>query len=63
MESVKDKPLEQKFFTYRRLFGSMYNSYSMFDETLKPFKEAEKKKLMHDLANVLSERRAQLECN
>ncbi len=60
---TKDKPLEQKFFTYRRLFGSMYNSYSMFDETLKPFKEAEKKKLMQELVNVLGERRAQLECN
>jgi len=55
--------LEQKFFTYRRLFGSMYNSYSMFDETLKPFKESEKKKLMQELVNVLGERRAQLECN
>ena len=60
---TRDKPLEQKFFTYRRLFGSMYNSYSMFDETLKPFKESEKKKLMQELVNVLSERRMQLECN
>lgn len=51
---TKDKPLEQKFFTYRRLFGSMYNSYSMFDETLKPFKEAEKKKLMQEIANTLA---------
>ena len=60
---TKEKPLEQRFFTYRRLFGSMYNSYSMFDETLKPFKEAEKKKLMQELVNSLNERRIQLECN
>lgn len=51
---TKEKPLEQKFFTYRRLYGSMYNSYSMFDETLKPFKEAEKKKLMQEIANTLA---------
>lgn len=53
---TKDKPLEQKFFTYRRLYGSMYNSYSMFDETLQPYKEAEKKKLMQELVNVLSQK-------
>ena len=48
------KPIEQKFFTYRRLYGSMYNSYSMFDETLRPYKEAEKKKLMQEMANTLA---------
>lgn len=48
------KPIEQKFFTYRRLYGSMYNSYTMFDKTLKPFKEAEKKKLMQEIANTLA---------
>ena len=53
---TKDKPLEQKFFTYRRLYGSMYNSYSMFDETLLPYKEAEKKKLAQELVNVLASR-------
>lgn len=51
---TRDKPLEQKFFTYRRLFGSMYNSYSMFDETLQPYKEAEKKRLMQEMANTLA---------
>lgn len=51
---TRDKPLEQRFFTYRRLFGSMYNSYSMFDETLQPYKEAEKKKLMQEMANTLA---------
>ena len=48
------KPIEQKFFTYRRLYGSMYNSYSMFDETLRPYKEAEKKRLMQEMANTLA---------
>lgn len=48
------QPIEQRFFTYRRFYGSMYNSYTMFDEALKPYKEAEKKKLMQDLANTLS---------
>lgn len=51
---TKDKPLEQKFFTYRRLYGSMYNSYSMFDETLQPYKESEKKRLMQEIANTLA---------
>ena len=48
------EPLEQGFFTYKPIFGLMYNSYSMFDETLKPFKEAEKKKLMQEIANTLA---------
>lgn len=46
--------LEQRFFTYKRLYGSMYNSYSMFDETLLPYKESEKKKLAQELVNVLA---------
>lgn len=53
--------LEQHFFTYRRLYGSMYNSYSMFDETLQPYKEQEKKRLMAELCKSLNERRIQLE--
>ena len=32
----------------------MYNSYSMFDETLRPYKEAEKKRLMQEMANTLA---------
>lgn len=47
------KPLEQGFFTYKPIYGLMYNSYSMFYSTLNPFKEAEKKKLMQELANTL----------
>lgn len=47
-------PLEQGFFTYKPIFGLMYNSYSMFDETLRPYKEAEKKKLMQEIANTLA---------
>lgn len=58
---TKDKPLEQKFFRYRRLYGSMYSSYSMFNEALQPYKEAEKKKLMQELCKNLMERRNQLE--
>ena len=34
----------------------MYNSYSMFYNTLNPYKEAEKKKLIQKLVNTLSER-------
>lgn len=51
---TRDKPLEQQFFTYHRLYGSMYNSYSMFDETLLPYKQAEKKKLMQEMVNILA---------
>lgn len=51
-----DKPLEQGFFTYKPLYGLMYNLYSMFYDTLNPFKENEKKKLMQKLVNILSER-------
>lgn len=60
---TKEKPLEQKFFTYRRLYGSMYNSYSMFDETLLPYKEAEKKRLAQELVNVLAARVKQREAS
>ena len=38
----------------------MYNSYSMFYDTLNPYKEAERKKLMQKLVNTLSERIVQL---
>lgn len=51
---TKEKPIEQKFFRYKRLYGSMYNSYSMFEETLKPYQEAEKKRLMLQLADILN---------
>lgn len=53
---TKEKPIEQGFFTYKRLYGSMYNSYSMFEETLKPYQEAEKKRLMLELADILKTR-------
>jgi len=53
---TKEKPLEQKFFTYRRLYGSMYNSYSMFDETLAPYKALEKQRLMLELVQTLSDK-------
>lgn len=61
------KPLEQGFFTYKPLFGLMYNSYSMFYDTLKPYKEqferekAERKILMQKLADELVKRRNYLE--
>lgn len=55
------EPLEQGFFTYRPLYGLMYNSYSMFDETLQPYKDKERKRLMQELVNSLNERRKQLE--
>ncbi len=56
-----DKPIEQRFFRYKRLYGSMYNSYSMFDSTLQPYKEAERKELMSNLVSILKERVKQLE--
>ena len=34
----------------------MYNSYSMFYDTLNPYIEAERKKLIQKLVNTLSER-------
>ena len=44
---VKAKPLEQGWFTYKPLYGQMYNSYSMFDSTLLPYKkEWERKKML-----------------
>lgn len=54
-------PLEQGFFTYKPIYGMMYNSYSMFDDTLKPYKEAAQKKLVKQLCDLLNERRAHLE--
>lgn len=61
------KPFQQGFFTYKPLFGLMYNSYSMFYDTLKPYKEhferekAERKILMQKLADELVKRRNNLE--
>lgn len=48
--------LEQHFFRYSYLYGSMYNSYSMFDETLLPYREKAKKQLIQQLTDILSER-------
>lgn len=56
-----EKPFEQRFYTYKPLYGLMYNSYCMFDSTLQPFKEAERKKQIQKLINLLSERVKQLE--
>ncbi len=55
--------LEQGFFTYKPIYGLMYNSYSMFDDTLAPYKQELKKRqmLMQNLAQILEERRIQLE--
>lgn len=50
------KPFEQGFFTYKPLYGLMYNSYSMFYDTLNPFKEQEKKQLIQQFTNILQER-------
>lgn len=44
---VKSHPLEQGWFTYKPIYGQMYNSYSMFDSTLLPYKRNwEKKKIL-----------------
>lgn len=57
------EPIEQQFFTYHPIYGLMYNSYSLFDSTLQPFKDKERKELMKKLVEALNERRMQLECN
>lgn len=49
--------LEQHFFRYSYLYGSMYNSYSMFDETLLPYREKAKKELMQQFVDALSVKR------
>lgn len=56
-------PIEQKFFTYKPFYGQMYNSYSMFDSTLAPYKaEWEKKKiLMSQLCGLLEARKNELQ--
>ena len=56
---TKDVPLSQGFFTYKYIYGRMYNSYCMYDGTLMPYKEAHKKALSR-LCAVLIERREQL---
>ena len=56
-----NKPFEQGFFTYKPIYGLMYNSYCMFNDTLSPFKEAERKKYIIQLTQLLNERVKQLE--
>lgn len=58
-----NKPFEQGFFTYKPIYGLMYNSYSMFDSTLEPYRETERKELLQQLCNTLNERRLFLENN
>lgn len=50
---TKDR-LEQHFFRYSYLYGSMYNSYSMFNSTLQPYKDKAKKEAMQHLVNTLA---------
>lgn len=47
------KPIEQHFFTYKPLYGQMYNSYSMFESTLLPYKEQLRKEYLSKLCSVL----------
>ena len=58
--SLTKERLEQHFFRYSYLYGSMYNSYSMFDETLLPYREKAKKELMQQFVNLIAERRDKL---
>lgn len=60
---IRGKPLDSGFYTYKPLYGQMYNSYSMFDSTLAPYKaEWEKKQaLMAQLCGLLIERQEQLQ--
>lgn len=52
------QPFEQGFFTYKPLYGLMYNSYSMFYSTLAPYKQEYEKKqaLAMQLTEILKER-------
>lgn len=56
-----NKPFEQGFYTYKPLYGLMYNSYCMFNDTLEPYKDSERKKLLLDLCVALEGRKKQLE--
>lgn len=60
---IRGKPLDSGFYTYKPLYGQMYNSYSMFDSTLAPYKaEWEKKKaLMSQLCGLLEVRKNELQ--
>lgn len=55
---IRSKPLESGFYTYKPLYGQMYNSYSMFDSTLAPYKANwEKKKIyLSQLCGILQQR-------
>ncbi|MCM1578137.1 MAG: zonular occludens toxin domain-containing protein [Ruminococcus sp.] len=55
-------PIEQKFFTYKPFYGQMYNSYSMFNTALLPYKrDWEKKKYyLSRLCLALEQRAGQL---
>ena len=57
------EPIEQRFFRYRPFYGQMYNSYSMFDTVLAPYKAEweHKKALMAQLCGLLIERQKQLQ--
>ena len=59
---IRSKPLESGFFTYKPLYGQMYNSYSMFNTALAPYKrEWEKKKYyLSMLCGALDQRVKQL---
>jgi len=56
-------PIEQHFFTYKPFYGQMYNSYSMFDTVLSPYKAAWHKKQVYlaQLCKLLRLRQEQLQ--
>ena len=60
---IRGKPLDSGFYTYKPLYGHMYNSYSMFDSTLAPYKAEweNKQALMAQLCGLLIERQKQLQ--
>lgn len=53
----KSKALDQGWFTYKPIYGQMYNSYCMFDSTLDPYKKdwEKKKEKVAVLAGLLQE--------
>ncbi len=58
----KRECVEQKLYRYRPLYGRMYNSYTLFGETLKPYinkvsrEEQERKRLLSELCSILNKK-------
>lgn len=52
---VRSKPLSQGWLTYNRYYGSLYNSYCLFDDTLLPYQQKQKQALLKKLCFELNQ--------